>query len=435
MKSGPTKRGTGSIMLEFFRKLFKKKDKSGSGLTQIKYDTQQDWQKRITRAKEKPKIPRIDQKIRALPRRRITIIAIIAGAGLGIWFGVQYYQSPLAMYSLNVARNPEDGGNVSAICAGTTSPTHANYRDGTAITLVATPSPGYDFISWSGDASGTSPSTTVTMDSDKTVTARFDTIQYQLQVYSSPSEGGMVNTSGGTYDPDTTVTLVATPSPGYDFISWSGDASGTSPSTTVTMDSDKTATARFDTIQYQLQIYSSPSEGGMVSTSGGTYDPDTTVTLVATPSPGYEFVSWSGDASGTSPSTTITMDSDKTVTARFDTIAQYIDYTMEAGEISGSVVSFSKVMERGEKIQGYVELTGEYKTRDRTFRWNFEIINPEGRPEDIFRGHWVNETYHEFDLKAVYKGEYQIKIDHNSRYDLHLVIEIIPKGWQSSKPQ
>ena len=290
MKSGPTKRGTGNIMLEFFRKLFKK-DKSGSGLTQIKYDTQQDWQKRIIRAKEKPKIPRIDWKIRSLPRRRITIIAVIAGASLGIWFGVQYYQSPLAMYSLNVARNPEDGGNVSAFCAGITSPIHANYRDGTDITLVATPSPG------------------------------------------------------------------------------------------------------------------------------------------------YEFVSWSGDASGTSPSTTITMDSDKTITARFDTIAQYIDYTMKAGEISGSVISFSKVLDRGEKIQGYVELTGEYKTRDRTFRWNFEIINPEGRPEDIFRGHWVNETYHEFDLKAVYKGEYQIKIDHNSRYDLHLVIEIIPKGWQSSKPQ
>ena len=362
MKSGPTKRGTGNIMLEFFRKLFKK-DKSGSGLTQIKYDTQQDWQKRIIRAKEKPKIPRIDWKIRSLPRRRITIIAVIAGASLGIWFGVQYYQSPLAMYSLNVARNPEDGGNVSAFCAGITSPIHANYRDGTDITLVATPSPGYEFVSWSGDASGTSPSTTITMDSDKTVTACFDTIQYQLQVSSSPSEGGTV------------------------------------------------------------------------STSGGIYDPDASITLVATPSPGYKFISWSGDASGTSPSTTITMDSDKTITARFDTIAQYIDYTMKAGEISGSVISFSKVLDRGEKIQGYVELTGEYKTRDRTFRWNFEIINPEGRPEDIFRGHWVNETYHEFDLKAVYKGEYQIKIDHNSRYDLHLVIEIIPKGWQSSKPQ
>ena len=434
MKSGPTKRGTGNIMLEFFRKLFKK-DKSGSGLTQIKYDTQQDWQKRIIRAKEKPKIPRIDWKIRSLPRRRITIIAVIAGASLGIWFGVQYYQSPLAMYSLNVARNPEDGGNVSAFCAGITSPIHANYRDGTDITLVATPSPGYEFVSWSGDASGTSPSTTITMDSDKTVTACFDTIQYQLQVSSSPSEGGTVSTSGGIYDPDASITLVATPSPGYKFISWSGDASGTSPSTTITMDSDKTVTACFDTIQYQLQVSSSPSEGGMVSTSGGTYDPDTTVTLVATPSPGYEFISWSGDASGTSPSTTITMDSDKTITARFDTIAQYIDYTMKAGEISGSVISFSKVLDRGEKIQGYVELTGEYKTRDRTFRWNFEIINPEGRPEDIFRGHWVNETYHEFDLKAVYKGEYQIKIDHNSRYDLHLVIEIIPKGWQSSKPQ
>lgn len=128
------------------------------------------------------------------------------------------------------------------------------------------------------------------------------------------------------------------------------------------------------------------------------------------------------------------MDSDKRVTANFETIAQRIEYTMSAGEISGSVISFSKVLDRGVVVEGFVELTGEYKTRDRTFRWNFEIINPEGRPEDKYRGHWVSKTYHDFSFTAVYNGTYKIKVDHNSLYDLYLVIEIKPKGWESSKP-
>jgi hypothetical protein len=35
---------------------------------------------------------------------------------------------------------------------------------------------------------------------------------------------------------------------------------------------------------------------------------------------------------------------------------------------------------------------------------------------------------------VLYNGGYKIKVDHNSLYDLYLVIEIVPKGWESSKP-
>jgi uncharacterized repeat protein (TIGR02543 family) len=38
---------------------------------------------------------------------------------------------------------------------------------------------------------------------------------------------------------------------------------------------------------------------------------------VVSPSPGYEFTGWSGDASGGDEVTTIFMDSDKNVTAHF----------------------------------------------------------------------------------------------------------------------
>ena len=68
---------------------------------------------------------------------------------------------------------------------------------------------------------------------------------------------------------------------------------------------------------YTLSTSVSPSGSGSVSPSSGTYDEGTQVTLTASPASGYTFDHWGGDASGTSSSTTITMNSNKSVIAYF----------------------------------------------------------------------------------------------------------------------
>lgn len=72
--------------------------------------------------------------------------------------------------------------------------------------------------------------------------------------------------------------------------------------------------------QYIVSTSVSPPEGGTVSPRAGTYDSGTSVTLMASPSAGYQFASWSGNAYGTSPTITITMDTNKNVTANFTLI-------------------------------------------------------------------------------------------------------------------
>lgn len=75
-----------------------------------------------------------------------------------------------------------------------------------------------------------------------------------------------------------------------------------------------------DDVVYKLSTIVSPLEGGSISplTLSESYDSGTEVTLTATPAADFEFVNWTGGASGTDYSVTIIMDSDKSVTAIFE---------------------------------------------------------------------------------------------------------------------
>lgn len=72
---------------------------------------------------------------------------------------------------------------------------------------------------------------------------------------------------------------------------------------------------------YSLNVSISPSEAGSVSPAEGYFASGTELTLSVTPASGYTFDHWSGDASGSSTITNITMDSDKSIIAYFKSMA------------------------------------------------------------------------------------------------------------------
>jgi uncharacterized repeat protein (TIGR02543 family) len=154
------------------------------------------------------------------------------------------------------------------------------------------------------------------MASDKSITANFVLKQYTL--ITAAGAGGTTDPAPGaySYDAGTDVAITATPDIGYGLTGWSGDASGTDNPITITMDEDKSITASFIR-QYTLTI--AAGEGGTTVPTPGSYthDSGTQVTVTAGNNYGYEFNNWSGDASGTANPITITMDSDKSVTANF----------------------------------------------------------------------------------------------------------------------
>jgi alpha-tubulin suppressor-like RCC1 family protein len=142
-----------------------------------------------------------------------------------------------------------------------------------------------------------------------------------------------INTNNGTvtpqpvgpdYDSGATVAVTATPNSGYRFASWTGDLTGDSAHTQLIMNSSKTITANYKR-QYTLILAVSPANSGSVS-GGGTNDSGASNAISCTAAASYQFIGWtitSGTAtwtpgsSATTPSSSIKLSSNATLTANF----------------------------------------------------------------------------------------------------------------------
>ena len=205
--------------------------------------------------------------------------------------------------------------NVATVGNGTAAPNSGTYDYGTVVTLTATADLGSTFVDWSGDVVSTTNPVTVTIDSDKFITATFSLNQYELNV--STVGNGTAAPNSGTYDYGTVLTLTATADTGSAFTDWSGDVVSTANPITITMNSDKFITATFSLNQYELNV--STVGNGTAAPNSGTYDYGTVLTLTATADTGSAFTDWSGDVVSTANPVTVTMNSDKFITATFET--------------------------------------------------------------------------------------------------------------------
>ena len=218
-------------------------------------------------------------------------------------------------YSLTV--NTTGTGTVSR------SPDKATYVYGDTVQLTAAPGTGWAFSVWGGDGSGAANPLTVTMSGPKTVTATFTQnppVQYSLMVNVNGSGSVGKSPNKSAFDQGETASLMATPGSGYAFSNWSVDASGTTNPVTVTMNGNKTVTANFTKIsfyQHTLTVYLNGTGSVTKKTDKSAYNRWESVTLTATPGSGYTFSNWSGDASGASNPITVTMSTNKKVTANF----------------------------------------------------------------------------------------------------------------------
>jgi uncharacterized repeat protein (TIGR02543 family) len=98
------------------------------------------------------------------------------------------------------------------------------------------------------------------------------------------------------------------------------------------MDADKSITANLSEISTNTYTLSNNTSGQGTVAGGGTYSEGTTVSVTATPDDGWQFVNWSGDASGTDNPLSVTMDADKSITANFSEVSGTITLTLQENE-------------------------------------------------------------------------------------------------------
>ena len=196
------------------------------------------------------------------------------------------------------------------------------YKTGTEVQLTAQASPGWQFYQWLGDVSSThTANTNITMDTDKVATAVF-LEEFDLTV--KKIGNGTVNPEFGTYLDGEKVTITAQASSGWGFFQWLGDISATDTSiSTITMNTDKMATAIFLECKYTLTLEKETNQStlGKVGKSPdlSKYYEGQKVTITATPNEGYEFSHWKFSDNSTSSDNpyNLTINEDKIATAVF----------------------------------------------------------------------------------------------------------------------
>ncbi|MCX6924668.1 MAG: hypothetical protein NT154_15855 [Verrucomicrobia bacterium] len=114
---------------------------------------------------------------------------------------------------------------------------------------------------------------------------------FSVATSASPDLGGSAS-GGGLFTNNSSVTLVATPNPGYAFVNWtqSGAQVSTAASYTFTLTTNRTLVANFAPA-FSITTSASPSAGG-TTTGDGSYTYGSGVTVSATANANYAFVNW-----------------------------------------------------------------------------------------------------------------------------------------------
>ena len=201
--------------------------------------------------------------------------------------GIGTYEVETTNYTITVSASPSTGGTVTG--GGT-------FLSGSAQTLTATAASGYVFTNWTldGNVISLASNYSVEVGGNETLVANFLPL-YTLTVTASPNSGGTVSGGGTNFTPGSTSTVTAIPNSGFEFVSWTGQGTGTNSPTQVTIYTNLNLTANFaPTGSLTVSVFTngegtvSPNMNGKILKAGSSY------ALRATPKTGYVFSNWTG---------------------------------------------------------------------------------------------------------------------------------------------
>jgi alpha-tubulin suppressor-like RCC1 family protein len=241
-------------------------------------------------------------------------------------------------YSLTVA---VPGGGVAQ-----KSPSSLRYRSGSIVNLDAVAASGWQFVRWTGDATGTVAQTSVVMDRDRSVQAVFGT---SITTNSTGPGSISVIPASGPYPYGSVISVSPRPDANGAFSIWGGTASGTAnPLEYKITSQNPTISALFTKIDPSQAVLTCTNVGsGSVSISPqkAVYARNETVVVNAIPGANFIFSGWSGALSGVENPASITLSESKSLTATFISVSEAMPVViispMSQSAARGGAVSFT----------------------------------------------------------------------------------------------
>jgi len=157
---------------------------------------------------------------------------------------------------VNISSNPvgvamQVDGNACATPCSVGKAVGATMRIAAPMSSPANQGTRLDFHGWSDGGSATR---SVTVAAQPTNLAATYKMRYQLQGVSDPPNGAIWQTTPSSpdsfFDPNTRVEVSVTPKPGFQFLDWAGDVSGSSPAALVVMNAPHTVRAQLNPVPY-----------------------------------------------------------------------------------------------------------------------------------------------------------------------------------------
>jgi hypothetical protein len=200
------------------------------------------------------------------------------------------------------------------------------------------------------------------MNSAKKIVAQFSKLTYNVQVKSNPPDGGTVRPDSGTYEAGNQVTITATPATGYRFVQWGTDASGSTNPLSILVDNSKVITANF-VKQYTLVVSANPTSG-TVSPNGGIYDANKPVNLTATPAFPYAFENWVGADNNNINPTTVTMNTNKSVSVNFVQLTKKTQTPIEKSGNTYGIATIPIDLNQSEWVEGTIDCDADFPPQE-----------------------------------------------------------------------
>ena len=222
----------------------------------------------------------------------------LMGCCIGPGFTPQPGPPPAVVtYSLTLGVNPEGAGTASG--AG-------DYNANSTANISASANEGWQFVNWTGDATGTNPGTSVLMNGNKSATANFEEIPTYAVTYDANGGTGSQTDPNSPYYEGETVTVLGLGSisrENYTFSHWNtaANGSGTSydPAATFAMGtSDVTLYAQWTEDDKYTVTYDANGGTGAPTDPASPYYEGETVTVVSgePTKANYTFTGWLYDS-------------------------------------------------------------------------------------------------------------------------------------------